>query len=77
LGASQALFENRLSLVQRGFELLTTCPCALGCPACILDNRWDMIVADELMDTLMIYDDRWIMIEGMNCDRWIDRYMDR
>ena len=47
LGASEALFENKLSLLRRGFELLTTCPCALGCPACILDNRCDMTVAGE------------------------------
>jgi DEAD/DEAH box helicase domain-containing protein len=35
IGFSRPLFEMHLPLLERTRELITTCPCASGCPSCV------------------------------------------
>ena len=38
-GASEKLYESREAWVSAALELLTSCPCEEGCPACLLSAR--------------------------------------
>lgn len=38
-GVSITLFKNRDQVLRQAKELLLSCPCQLGCPACVFDTR--------------------------------------